>query len=178
MYIDNIIKDLSKQAFYFPRAILLAVPMILAWLFWKDNQGHIREKLAELKRKWWIIIFFIYTSFILVSTVIGRSEENPLGYVTSHIIPGNNAKIWKMNIENMLMFVPYSFLYLQAFKPERPWRSSLLLIILTTLFIEVCQLLFWLGVFQLSDIIYNTIGGILGIGIWKLWKKIFPSKHG
>lgn len=174
----DIFKDILSQAFYFPRAILLAIPMFLAWLFWIDNRGHIKDRIASIKGKWWIIAFFIYLSFIMVSTVMGRKEENPFGYFVSHIFPGKNTKVWEMNIENMLMFIPYSFLYLQAYKPQKPWKSTVQLITLTSLFIEACQLFFWLGVFQLSDIIYNIIGGLLGIGIWKLWWKIFPSKCG
>ena len=169
---NKLFEDLASQAFYFPRAILLTIPMLLAWMFWKDNRKHIRERFTALKKKGWIIAFFIYISYILVSTVMGRAKEYPLGCVTTHLFPGNDIKVWTMNIENMLMFVPYSFLYLKAFRPEKPWKSSLIILAITSLFIESCQLLLWLGVFQLSDILYNIIGGIIGTGIWTLWKKL------
>jgi len=31
-----------------------------------------------------------------------------------------------------------------------------------SLAIEICQSVFWLGTFQLADIFYNTIGGLVG----------------
>ena len=172
MSINDFLGDLIRQAFYLPRAILVAIPMILAWMFWKDNQGHIRERLSALKGKWWITAFFVYVSYILVSTIIGRTKEYPLGSVISHLFPGDDIRVWKMNIENMLMFVPYSFLFLQAFKPDKPWYSSTILVIITALAIESYQLLFWLGVFQISDVIFNLIGGIIGTAVWVLWKCI------
>ena len=73
-------------------------------------------------------------------------------------------------IENLLMFVPFPILMFAAFR-DRLLKCMRLCGILWTsikisfLFsagIEVAQLLFRLGTFQLSDLFYNTLGGILG----------------
>ena len=70
------------------------------------------------------------------------------------------------------MFVPLTVLYLQAFKPNRPWEAALKLTIFTSVFIELSQLIFWLGEFQLSDLLYNTIGGVIGIALWMLLRSL------
>ena len=66
------------------------------------------------------------------------------------------------------MFVPYTFFYIKAFKPKLVWQKCLMLSLATTLFIEVFQLLFWVGWFSLADIVHNVVGGMLGCGLWKL----------
>lgn len=166
------IQDLIDQAFYLPRAAILALPAFFTWLFWKENKGRIREKLRNLAGRRRLFAFFFYGAFILCSTVMGRERVYPLGAVTSHLFPGKDARAWQMNLENMLMFLPYTFLYLNAFQPRKPWVSSLRLAIGTSVFIEAFQLLCWLGMFQISDIVYNTAGGVLGTVIWILWTRI------
>lgn len=170
---NHVIADLTLQVNFLPRALLLTIPLVLAWMFLRDNRSRLKEKILELRKEPWVPIFFLYTAYILTSTVFARLNEYPLGAVIKHVLPGS-ARILLMNVENIIMFVPYTFLYLQAFKPRTSWKAALLLAGGTTVFIEVCQLLFWLGKFQLSDILYNMTGGIIGIFLWRLWKRIRP----
>jgi len=64
--------------------------------------------------------------------------------------------------------VPYTFFWLLAEKRTHPIRSALLLSFGTSLFFELSQLIFSLGSFQFSDLMWNVIGGAMGLGIWKL----------
>ena len=70
-------------------------------------------------------------------------------------------------MENIILFVPYTFFYLQALTPSKSLKAAFLLAFLTSIFVELLQLIFWLGAFQLSDLLYNVIGGMIG---WLLWK--------
>ena len=79
-------------------------------------------------------------------------------------------------IENILLFIPLTLLFLNAFNPEKPWKASLILSACATGFIELSQLLFWLGEFQLADIFHNIIGGLVGCGIWWAGKMIAARK--
>lgn len=172
---SSFVQEISNQAFFLPRAVILAIPVFFAWAFIREHRSHLKEKIREIYKQGWLVAFLFYCTFILVSTVMARQKEYPLGTVVSHLLPANNPSVMRMNLENMLMFLPYTFLYCAAFRPKKPWRSSLTLAMITTIFIEGCQLIFWLGKFQVSDMIYNILGGMIGTGIWILWKQIRKS---
>ena len=44
-------------------------------------------------------------------------------------------------------------------------------------FIEITQLIFSKGTFQFSDIVYNTLGGVLGAVIFVIIKLIISKKR-
>ena len=71
-------------------------------------------------------------------------------------------------IENVIMMVPFSAVVIWTFeeKIENSWKKILWqsgkIAFGFSLMIEMLQLLLRLGTFQLSDIFYNTVGGVLG----------------
>ena len=71
-------------------------------------------------------------------------------------------------IENVIMMVPFSAIVMWTFreKIENSWKKILWqsgkIAFVFSVSIEMLQLLFRLGTFQLSDIFYNTVGGLLG----------------
>ena len=140
------------------------IPLLLAFLFiqtegWKD-------KLRNTFKKPWLLLYILYLAFILVSTVFARSITNPCKNVLEDFGVINNGRINREFIENVLLFIPYSFLYLQAFKPKSPFKRTIAVSVVLTLFIEAAQLLLWVGNFQLSDLVHNVLGGLIGYGAW------------
>ena len=71
-------------------------------------------------------------------------------------------------IENVIMMVPFSAVVMWTFhgKAGNGWNNILWLsgkiAFGFSLMIEMLQLLLRLGTFQLSDIFYNTVGGMIG----------------
>lgn len=71
-------------------------------------------------------------------------------------------------IENVILFTPFSWLYLSidATKPgnkvSRCIVKSVLISFGFSVSIEFLQLFLKLGTFQLSDLFYNTLGGLIG----------------
>ena len=109
-----------------------------------------------------------YLSFLLISTLLSRDTTNPYRNVFAHFGFRKDVKWNNEIIENILFFIPYSLFFLAAFRPEKPWRDTLILSASTTCVIEFSQLLFWLGDFQLSDIFHNILGGMIGCLLWCL----------
>ena len=71
-------------------------------------------------------------------------------------------------IENVIMMVPFSAVVLWTFGEKIGngwnkilWQSGKIAFIFS-ISIEMLQLLLRLGTFQVSDIVYNTLGGMLG----------------
>ena len=71
-------------------------------------------------------------------------------------------------IENVIMMVPFSAMVMWAFEEKigNGWKEILWysgkVAFGFSLMIEILQLLLRLGTFQLADIFYNTVGGVLG----------------
>ena len=144
------------------------MPLCLCYLYIRDNRGQMRRKLRGLLRQGWVLLFILYLALLLTVTVYSRSTTNPYRSVLLHFGFRQDASWNNEIIANTLLFIPYSLLYLRAFRPARPFRDSMLATAAATCFIELAQLVFWLGEFQLSDLFHNMLGGLIGYALWRL----------
>ena len=76
-------------------------------------------------------------------------------------------------IENVILMMPFTVMVMWTFDVENRvvWKSTKLGLIFSVS-IEMLQLLLRLGTFQVSDIAYNTLGGMLGGVVYLGAKKI------
>ena len=120
-------------------------------------------------------LFFLafVTSLILFRTLLNRQLwMNPLsdvmgGWGIWKTVNGEQ-KLTTECIENVIMMVPFSAVVMWTFEEKlgNGWkkilRQSGKIAFIFSVSIEMLQLLLRLGTFQLSDIFYNTVGGVLG----------------
>lgn len=120
-------------------------------------------------------LFFLafVTSMILFRTLLNRNLWlNPLsdvmgGWGIWETVNGEQ-KLTTECIENIIMMVPFSSVAMWTFGEKIgngwkkiPWQSGKIVFIFSVS-IEMLQLLLRLGTFQISDIFYNTVGGMIG----------------
>ena len=122
-------------------------------------------------RKLFLLAFV--TGLILFRTLLNRNLWlNPLsdvmgGWSIWETVNGER-KLTTECIENVIMMVPFSAVVAWTFgeKIGNGWKKILWqsgkIAFGFSLMIEMLQLLLRLGTFQLSDIFYNTVGGVLG----------------
>ena len=120
-------------------------------------------------------LFFLafVTSLILFRTLLNRQLwMNPLsdvmgGWGIWETVNGERQLTTEC-IENVIMMVPFSSVVMWTFQEKvgRSWKRVLWysgkIAFVFSISIEMLQLLLRLGTFQLSDIFYNTVGGVLG----------------
>ena len=136
-------------------------------------------------RKLFLLAFV--TSMILFRTLLNRNLwMNPLSKVMGgwgiwETVNGEQ-KLTTECIENVIMMVPFSAVVMWTFQKKAGngwknivWQSGRVAFIFSIV-IEVLQLLLRLGTFQLSDIFYNTVGGVVGgvcyWGVMRVRKKL------
>ncbi|MFR4881759.1 MAG: VanZ family protein [Coprococcus sp.] len=136
-------------------------------------------------RKLFLLAFV--TSLILFRTLLNRDLwMNPLSKVMGgwgiwETVNGEQQLTTEC-IENVIMMVPFSAVVMWTFEEKIGngwkkilWQSGKIAVIFSVS-IETLQLLLRLGTFQLSDIFYNTVGGVLGVvcycGIMKVRKRL------
>lgn len=121
----------------------------------------------------WKFLFFIYLSFILQKTLLNRtfgSNNNlELTLTIPNILEMSNSEENIEAIENLIFFIPYTFFLFQSFslRKLKSIKYILILSFITSLTIEILQYVTTLGTFQLSDLLYNTLGGIVGYILYK-----------
>ena len=120
-----------------------------------------------------LFLLFFVTSMILFRTLLNRNLwMNPLSKVMGgwgiwETVNGEQ-KLTTECIENVIMMVPFSSVVMWTFKEKtgNGWKKILWysgkIAFIFSVSIEMLQLLFRLGTFQLSNIFYNTVGGMLG----------------
>lgn len=142
----------------------------VAYLYIKENGKETKNKVVQLLKHGWLTGFLFYLALILVSTIFVRGVQTPYRNLLGRFGLQENTE-WNFEIlMNILMFIPFTFLYLKAFNPLKPWKSSLILSTITSFLIELSQLLFWLGECQMSDIVHNIIGGVIGCALYSAVK--------
>ena len=177
------------QPFWF--AILLAVIFMFAY---KQNKG-VWESLKQWliwfrKEKKFRKVFYLvfYSVLVLFRTLFERTLfENPLSNVLgewSFYEKENDKIVFNAHVpENIIMLAPFILLLFWAYR-DRIFKNDVTLLkvvgysfvigFLVSFTIESLQLLLHLGTWQLSDLFYNTVGGIMGGLIYYV---CFKVKH-
>ena len=152
---------------------LYAYESIGAGKGWKIAMMTWYKKFKESVFFWKLFLLVFVTSMILFRTLLNRNLwMNPLsdvmgGWGIWETVNGEQ-KLTTECIENVIMMVPFTSIVMWTFqeKMEKSWKKILCysgkIAFIFSVSIEMLQLLLRLGTFQLSDIFYNTVGGMIG----------------
>ncbi len=126
-------------------------------------------------------IFLIYMIIVLGATIgdrISGYESVNLHLFSSYKYAYNNFSLreWRNIILNILMFVPIGFIMPLLLKKCESWYITYLVGFGITLFIEILQLISKRGIFELDDIINNTLGCVIGYGIVMIFISLLRRK--
>lgn len=118
----------------------------------------------------WIILF--KTSFS-VSEIIGLSGEKIVNLIPFYYPTKVNFHLREV-IANILIFVPLG-IYLKMLDTNS--KKTILYGFIFSILLEVSQFIFKIGAFDITDIITNTLGTILGVFGYLLLEKVFKNKE-
>ena len=187
--IKVIINDVLKavyQPFFF--ALLLSVFILFFVMYLEKYKNYsLKEQLLKAFSDWirrfkesgkfrrlFYLIFFMV--MILFKTLLNREMwTNPIADVIGVWgIYKKDGTITSEIFENVLLFIPFIiclFLFLETTKIEVRkflpgiWKAIWISFVFS-LTIEMLQLFLRLGTWQLSDIFFNTLGGLIGGNIY------------
>lgn len=131
------------------------------------------------------LIFLVY--FLFFSEQLGRVPSDDYKY---SLIPFKEIRrylvYWReigavyvlLNLfGNMVCFVPFGFVLPIISKAQRRFGKILALSFFSSLLVELIQLVSKVGSCDVDDILLNTLGGILGYGLFCLFHRIFLRKE-
>lgn len=159
-------------------AIIVAVLFMCVYLFaseygWKEivrRWKNMFKRNSDFRKTFFLVL---YTALVLFKTLLNRNVYgNPLSNVLGvWSLYNENGQLMTDLIENTILFTPYIILLLWSFREKilgrkvsfsnTLWQSTKI-VFLCSLVIEFLQLFLSLGTFQLSDLFYNTLGGLIG----------------
>ena len=114
----------------------------------------------------WIILFKVYVSIEQLPhfrsiNLIPFYYPNKTGFQISEIL------------DNVIIFIPFG-LYLKTLNINSD--RTIFLGFLLSISLELSQYIFCLGASDITDLITNTTGVLVGVGLYYLLKKIFKEK--
>lgn len=119
----------------------------------------------------WIIIFKMQFSFESLPYI---RSINLIPFGESVIV---NGKIYFGEIiNNLIVFIPVG-LYIGMLEKNEKFYKKVIPIFLLTLIFETLQFIFHIGASDITDIIMNTLGGIIGIVIINCLYKLFKNNE-
>lgn len=171
------------QAFGF--SFLLAVFFMFFYMQCRQDglKSTLTKWIREFKekkdfRKVFLLVF--YAALVLFRTLFNRfAWTNPLQNVIGIFgLYNANGELTTEAIENVILFIPLIFLWLwvadkQEFTFIKTISYATRNALLCSFLIEMAQLLLRVGQVQISDLVYNTLGGIIGgVCYWTtIWVK-------
>lgn len=180
-YVVKIIADVLAALYQTAGASLLLAALVMCVYMLGRKQGAgpvVRAWIRQFRTSGWFRKHFFlvfYVSMMLFRTLLCRTIwGNPLDHVLGIWSLHNNGELYTENFENLILFLPFIVLLFWAQEERDHYKEksiqdvlilSFKISFLFSLGIEFCQLFFKLGTFQLADLFFNTVGGLLG-GIW------------
>ena len=151
------------------------------------------KKKLDFKRFFWWLILIFYLFVVISVTLLSRPGYIGFGaaeivsffysYKEAWITASETA--WRNIILNILMFAPLGFWLPVGKKTFRTFWKTYLAGFAFTIGIEVLQFMLSRGIFEVADVFNNTLGTMIGYGVYKviahfilLYKKEKPKLSG
>lgn len=132
-------------------AVLLAIYLlVLIWIIPFKMQSSIQD----LRH---------FTDFREINLIPFAGSANAEGRIDSNEI-----------ILNVLAFIPFG-IYISMLKPNWPFLKKIVPIAGASLLFEVLQFIFAIGGSDITDLLGNTLGGIIGVGIYIVLRRLFST---
>ncbi|WP_246141254.1 VanZ family protein [Bacillus marasmi] len=127
-------------------------------------------------RKWTFMLFIIY-GFVLIWLVLFKlqfSFDHLDRVRVMNMIPLHHSVLSEV-YANIWIFVPFG-IFISMLKRKWPFMKKLVSIFGVTLAFETIQFVLVIGRSDITDVLANTLGGIIGISIYELLFKLIKHR--
>ncbi len=152
----------------------LAIEAVIFFVFW-ITVG--RKNDISWKRLLVIYLLLAYLGFLFSITVFRRPWGSREGIVHLYIRLGFGLKtghpsfrISAFSIFNIILFIPFGVLAGMALRSKDRLREIILITVIgacLSLLIECVQLITGRGMFEVTDLLTNTLGGFIGVLLYE-----------
>lgn len=125
-----------------------------------------------------LAVYFVFLTWLILfklSLSISTFQNIAAWHGGVNLIPFNGTFDDTEMLANIAVFVPYCGLLAAAGRKPH-FDLQLLTILATSLAFEGLQYVLSIGAADVTDVICNTFGGLLGLGIFIFFRKVFAEK--
>lgn len=138
-------------------------------ILWMIAAVILRWRVQKFYKHFLWISAVLYMVIFLYVTLLGRhvrpERVMAMSFLWEYRLAFQGSKEWLLQIlSNICLFVPMGWLF-KGLNSKAAWYKAALLGGAISLTVELCQLVFRLGLFELDDIFNNTMGMLLGYAI-------------
>ena len=151
--------SLPPERFRSVMQLLLPAYLLLNLYFTLLMREQSEDRLITLVplRSYFAVLGWDIQSFSAVGQLLQGTWEEPIAFTIEPLIG---------IVQNLILFMPFGLLVYAV--TDKPRTARILLFgFLLSLAIELCQLFFRLGWFEVDDILHNVLGTYLGICLYR-----------
>ena len=157
-------------------AIMAATVVMVAILLGRMLSG---KSLRQLRLSQYFFGFVMLCYLYILGVVTGLLETYDISLEMFRLRSLNLIPLvgftMEQGIVNILLFLPLGFLAPLVFRTlgKRAWSKIFILSLGISLLVEVMQFFHETRAFDINDLMFNTLGGILGYGVYLLLSRLF-----
>lgn len=179
-----VLKDVIKAYFNFNYGVACVIGIIIfcSYLYMLRRKHKSQGQSISRKEVLCGLALSIYLAVLMGGILLNREmgeaymiEWVPFWSYYQVFTVQDSPLAWQM-IYNVLVFIPLGVLLPVNFAPVRKLHIVAASAAGLSLLIEVVQLVSKLGLFEFDDLLHNTLGAVIGYGIWRVWKKFIQRK--
>lgn len=112
----------------------------------------------------WIVLFKLEVPYV------GSAGVRPVKLIpfVSDGVNGHSAP--SEVVANLLLFVPFG-IYLRLVTPSWPWWKATGVVAVSSLVLEIAQYVLAVGSADVTDLLVNTAGGLVGLGVFAVLRR-------
>ena len=155
-------------------AIILCI-LLYCFLWWKQKISGV----AIDRNKWVCGPFLaIYVATLIGLMLVGREKGQDysvnltLFWSYKRCMQEYNRNLLLQMIYNVIAFIPWPILFTIVFPKMKKFLWGVGSAFLFSVFVEIMQLVFKLGMFEFDDMFHNTLGAVIGYAILTLVRAI------
>ena len=119
-------------------------------------------------------IFLLFCSTVFYRTTADYKKFDFTPFWSYKAIEEGADNLILENVVNVMMFLPIGFLLGCAFLNMRWWKA-LLIGCGISVSIEALQYFYHRGFSEIDDVMHNTLGCVIGLGVYKLFELTFRN---
>ena len=166
----------SYLDFDYGLAFIICVVLYGVYFFLMKKRAESRDRSISKKEIRLGLLFCAYVVLVLGGTLLNRSISEDYGaewvlfwsYKDAYeeICTESTFGMLEQIIYNILMFIPWGILIPEIWRKMRSFHLIMTSALCFSATIEFTQLIFRCGLFEFDDMLHNTLGAVIGWGIW------------
>lgn len=176
------LRSFDDQALTFAsRAVLIYIVFVIFWNIILRLRKKKYDRLWQMALSVCLFgVLCLYLSYLMSLTLSGREAGSRAVKVNLEIFGtwSDDGSLSAFALENVLLFIPFGLMVPLMNRFFKKWWNLVLAAFVSSMFIELTQILTGRGFFEIDDILLNTGGAIIGyIVFWVIYHSYIAFKH-